>query len=69
MVINDFDELMSKRESVQDINRMLNMNTGELTALVKFCYVLTHGEKAMRDRTVTPDDVLRELKEITRVRA
>ena len=41
MVINDFDELMSKRESVQDINRMLNMNTGELTALVKFCYVLT----------------------------
>jgi hypothetical protein len=69
MVINDFDELMSKRESVQDINRMLNMNTGELTALVKFCYVLTHGENAMRDRTITPDDVLRELKEITRVRA
>lgn len=69
MVINDFDELMNKRESVQDINRMLNMNTGELTALVKFCYVLTHGENAMRDRTITPDDVLRELKEITRVRA
>jgi hypothetical protein len=45
------------------------MNTGELTALVKFCYVLTHGEKAMRDRTITPDDVLRDLKEITRVRA
>ena len=69
MVLNDFDQIMHKRETSQDIKRMLSMNTGELTALVKFCYVLTHGENAMRDRKITPDDVLRELKEITRVRA
>jgi|TARA_R110000764_G_scaffold81432_6_gene161287 hypothetical protein len=65
----DYQVMQARKSGRDESLRVLNMNTGELTKLVSYCYLLTHGDKAIFSESVSPLDVLGELKEITRVNA
>jgi len=65
----DYELMQAKKSGRDESLKVLNMNTTELTALVSYCYTLTHGDKAIFKDSVTTLDVLGELKDITRVNA